>query len=424
MSPWTLLVAFSVVSPGAAEWEVPMTSPLAMHAAALDRELDGEPHRALLLLRGAQRLAPQESMIAFDLARIALESDSVTLDADVAPFLATEPDSRDARVLRAYILAHQGLRQAASEQLTALLVGTGELGEATRLRELIRQDATAAPTRLLSGSLRLGIEGDSNVTVVPDTPRRQEGLRQATQGSITLVPSRGPSELLANVTLRYAPHLNRREVLSEFDIGSVTALLRGRRSLGATLLTVQLSGNAIVIEKLDRPFMRDLFAELELRRPFDRAHVGLFARGGYRDFGAFNPEADPDDRDGARYSLGGLWDWSAGRLNLGLEGSFEGANTDGRQQREAGTELGAFGGWNALPWQLRMSVNHALRYFASSRLGNDARMDNRVTTSLSLHRVLSAHLGAFAAIMWVKNISSQGFGYDRALLQTGVVSQW
>ncbi len=420
IAPLALVCLFVV----AEEWEVPPDQPLVMHAAALDRELDGAIDAALELLRAAQQLAPAEPIIAFDLARVALENDSPRFDADVAPFLALVPESDDARLLRAYILTRQGLRQAAREQLASFSGSFADPTELLRLRDLVAGEGAAAPARLVAGSLRVGLEGDSNVTVVPDSPQREEGIRLAMQGQLAVVPLRAPTELTLQAVLRYGPHLGNREVLSTFDVASATALVRARRGLGATRLTAQLSGNEVVIDTFAQQFMRDLFGDLELRWSAGALELGLFGRGGYRDFSAFNLERDPDDRDGARYSAGALVDGSAGRWGFGAQASFEAAHTDGRRQRELGAELGLYGRWSTWPWQLRLTVNHALRVFGQSRDDGTMRVDNRLTSSLGCSRMVHQRLGVFAAVTWVRNFSTLALDYDRVLGQLGVVSQW
>jgi len=423
---WAFLLSAAALA--APEWDIPLDEPVVMHAAALDLELDGNIERALELLRAALELAPDEPMIAFDLARIAVEEDSDRFDDDVDAFMELEPDNDDARMLRAYILVRQGERQSAREQLNAMLTASPELGEATRLRDFVIHADAAAPTRWLAASLRVGVEADTNVTVVPDVATYEEGVRVATQANVTVVPVRVPTELTVSLALKYAPHLNNRDVLEHFDIISAVGLVRARQKLGSLVLTAQLSGNEVAIGPKPEQFMKDLFGDIELRYPMDALQIAVFGRGGYRDFSPgspelFNPEGEVYDRDGWRTSLGILGDWSRGKVTVGARASFEAAETDGRWQRERGAEVGLYMRWRPFPWRAQAGVNWALRNFPTTG-GQTTRMDNRFTSSLSCSRMLHDNLGTFGSVMWIKNLSSQGFDYDRVLAQVGVLAQW
>ncbi len=404
---------------------------MVMHAAALDHELDGEIERAFELLRAAIKLVPDDPMIAFDLARLALEQGSNQFDDDVESFMGIEPKNDDARVLRAHVLVRQGERLAAREQLDAMMVHSPDLGEATRLRDFLVQAGTQTPTHWYAANLQVGVETDTNVTVAPDALAGEEGVgvRLATQGGLTLVPVRGDTELTVNGVFKYAPHLNNREDFATFDVASAAALARLRRVLGPVILTAQVSGNEVTIDSFQTQFMRDLFGDFELRYPTNSVQLAVFGRGGYRDFasisdGAFNPEGDRDDRDGTRYSAGGSLDWQRGQLGVSSQISFEGASTDGKNQDEYGLELGVHLRWRPLPWQARLGVNYALRRFPESMSDGDSRMDNRFTASLHCSRVLHEHLAAFASVVWVKNLSNHEYDYNRLLMQLGVMAQW
>ena len=174
MLPTVLLCCLAVSAD--AEWEVPLDAPMVMHAAALDHELDGEIERAFELLRAAIKLVPDDPMIAFDLARLALEQGSNQFDDDVESFMGIEPKNDDARVLRAHVLVRQGERLAAREQLDAMMVHSPDLGEATRLRDFLVQAGTQTPTHWYAANLQVGVETDTNVTVAPDALAGEEGV--------------------------------------------------------------------------------------------------------------------------------------------------------------------------------------------------------------------------------------------------------
>jgi hypothetical protein len=80
--------------------------------------------------------------------------------------------------------------------------------------------------------------------------------------------------------------------------------------------------------------------------------------------------------------------------------------------------------WSSFPFQARLAVNHALRRFPQSERDGAARLDNRVTSSVGFNWMLHEHLGVFAAVVWVKNLSNQDYGYDRLLAQLGVMTPW
>ena len=97
-----------------------------LHAQGLALAQDNDRAAALEALRTAHQLAPQDRDIAFDLARVAVESKSPQLAADTLDFMNAPAETADAKVLRAYILAMtdtQAARQDASDPAVSLAGG-------------------------------------------------------------------------------------------------------------------------------------------------------------------------------------------------------------------------------------------------------------------------------------------------------------
>ncbi|MEZ4272780.1 MAG: hypothetical protein R3C68_15515 [Myxococcota bacterium] len=118
--------------------------------------------------RQAHSLDPKDETIAYDLARLSFENEQPTLSQDAAGFLAIEPTTPDAHLLRAYLLLRQGDKTHASTHIQHVLAIRPTDPEALQLHALVAP-ALSSATPLNNYSIRLATatQIDSNVTVLP-----------------------------------------------------------------------------------------------------------------------------------------------------------------------------------------------------------------------------------------------------------------
>lgn len=417
-------LTLAVTDAHAAAPEVP-TDPWVMHAEALLAEADGNAPHALELLRRAVAAAPEDELLRFELARLALAHPSAAKPTDGDAFLARTPATADAQLLRAYLLLERRDKEGALAAARGVLKERPNDGEALALTAALAEPLEEAqddvPT--FTGKVTLGAQYDSNVTVVPDelegaveaAPSKTPGTRAQLAAELSYRPVTGPTGFELTLAAQHGPHLTDRDALALYDASSVglDARLQVRKRVHVTL---DAGGSLTFLDSFAEVFMREATARLSLAVPRGTMRVGAFAGAAARDFAFGNPEdtaatPQPADRDGLRLDGGVQFDVTtkSGWLVLARVG-FQAEQTDGETQRERGPMAQAAVRYSREAFWAQLSGGYERREYTELD-----RLDQRIVPRLALGYAVTEAITLAGSYAYVRNDSATPYGYERQL---------
>lgn len=423
-------------------WADDPRHPLVLHAEALLLEIDGDSAGAMTLLRNALSTTGTEVEpdVAFTLARMALEHGSDRFATDVKAFMALPRSAdKDARLLRAYVAMQRGDQEAARQDLEGLPADS----EVSSLRRsLSPQTQTQAQDEdRITGYFRLGSQADSNVTVAPDVPTGEAGIQATTQGFLRVTPLHGPQRLDLELSLNYMPHLYNRDALGAYDVAAGSFATRFTHQGELTIFMAQVAGSEVFIDSFAQHFMQTLGVDLELLFKVGGMRLGIYGRSAYRDFLGPNPEGrrDPDDRDGTALEAGLVAAVVSPSFSCELRAAGDAELVEGRRQRERGARAVASISWRPADWSLQVRVAYHLRHYPRAKQPRDGvekvqldpedywpnrRWDHRFTPSLRVSYSVTEWLAASASYLFVYNLSTHPFDYQRHLGTLAMEARW
>ncbi len=418
-----LTPAAPAAPPPGEEWTVDPPDPLVLHAEALALRLDGKLDAAREAMRRALALSPQNELIAFDLAKMALSGVNETFDGDVAAFLAQTPTSTDAHLLRAHILLRRGGRAAAETDLNAALAQQSDNVEALRLQRALAPPAPASMASLWSFRVGTGAQVDSNVAVLPeDVPGPDAGVKGTFDGLLALKPTHRPLALDLALRLNLAAQVNDRDhkmIGPLADVGTATLSARARLATTSMAVTAELLGTQVMLDRFRESFLREGGAHLEVVAVLP-VELGLYASGAWRDFAFANREGQAADRDGSRLEGGIMVGGKLGPARLKARAGVQAELAEGRDQKEWGPQGALSMGVSAAAFSVDASVAYHLRdYFAAAA----TRREHRLTPGLRLAYDVSDHLGAYTSYTFMTSLSEQ-YPFTRHLGAAGVYAAW
>lgn len=395
-----------------------------LHADALEAELDGDVEQALRMLRTAHRLAPEDEMVAYDLARLAYETQSVSLIDDTDGFLRLQPTTPDSSLLRAYLWVERGDKKAALEQVNRVLALRPADTEAIGLRRLIAppKSATATGARF-AGRVRTAAEVDSNVTVTPeDQPTNLVGIRALVDGGLLYSIASQRWRADAGLFFSAGAHLRDRADLSLYDSGAAVGLLSGSYQLGAVLTRLDLSATEVLIDTFQAEFMREYRAGLETQYRLGAWSIGLYGAAGMRDFITGNAEGDDTDRDGLRVDAGALVQWKQSNLALIVRSGYLREGAEGSSQRQQGGRADVRVLFQRKPFLVVVGTTYEYRDFFLTE--SPRRTDHRIIPSAKIAFLITDALSIVGNYVFTRNQSQKAFRYQRHVGQLGVEARW
>jgi len=377
-----------------------------LHARALLSEDDGDKALALILLRQAHREDPSSELIAFDLARLALE-DRHPANEDLQPLLGMQLHFEASRRLKVYALLAAGRGNEASRALAAARFDAEEDAE---LRALLAEANTG---RRLALDARVGAERDSNVTLLPDSEGAQEaGTRLVLDSTLGWQPV---DILELGVVAQLARHVNDRDALEDYDYGIASAVASLGDTVGPLALTADLSGTIVTSSLVNEVFTSEGTARVDLQLDAIPLRPGIYARGGVRNYAAGNLEDEPFDRDAKLYGGGVVSDDRVGRWSYLARGGYIAERAQGLEQRQRGIEASAYGRGRVGDFELTAAVSFTRRWYDDATTG---RVDTRLSPSVDLAYDFSKHFGVAAGYAFTHNGSTaDNFRYARHIVR-------
>lgn len=394
-----------------------------LHAQALDQEFTGDGAAALSLMRRARAMDPEDENIAFDLARLALQHKSPTLMQDAAGFLRMQPSTADGQILRAYLLSINVNKDAVNAALAAALRLNPNHPEALLARTMLDGASATPQESALSGQLSMSTGVDTNVSLLPqDQASHLKGWRTDAGGSLRWTPLRGTWRIDLAASARGGMYPVQRTDLKLYDTASGATWGSFQYNGGALMVVLDTVGVVVFAGEQKQYFMRDGYAQLEVRAPLDKLSIGLYGAGGVRQFGYGNQTGKPLDRSGPHADAGLL-----------LEGAYESwtfvIRAGGLQERTAGIEQQVQGGkttlmvrWDHDAWAAAVALGYELRNYNRSTL---QRRDDRLQPSMRLAYALTDHVRVSASYLFMNNVSTlSAFAYRRHLAEFGTELTW
>ena len=425
-----------VEPPAEEEWEMSTYDPEVLQAEARLAEFDGQPDQALAFLRKAHAITPEDTTVTFDLARVSFESNSPQMAEDAAALLAMEREHAEPRLLASYILSRLGRREEAAIELHAAEELRAKAGEGTGLRQAV---AAATPPRtipLFGASLRLGVQADSNISVLPeDAPSHDQGFRGLVAGSVILRPGSAKSGVDIGGDFSLLPHLNDRARLDTYDVGSVRVSLSPYTRAGQWRIRGRAWGAMTLIDAFSTRFMQEAAASLTALRKVRRWTLGAYAQTGFRDFvGAGdteNPEGQDGDRDGLKVEAGFTSRGRLGRVSASFRLGYQSELAQGVAQREQGTVLSTSASIPlAKGFRLMAALQHVWRHYGEGREPSGVgaprrdRIEHRITPSLSMRYAVNKNMAFLASYAFTKNLSNSDFEYNRQMGTLAMEATW
>lgn len=411
---------------GAAEGSKP--DAVDLHTEAMEAELDGDPKKALVLLRQAFALDTSDPMISFDLVRLLMKAEDEKGAAELDAFLESDPASVDGVLLQAYIHIQRKEPQKARQRVALAVERYPESREAQKLNAQLQpkvrpgtaitaRSTETAPRKTksaLAARIRAGAEHDTNVLVLPDALTDGEGaIRTVVDGQLRYSPLK---YLTVSGGFNVGPHVTNTDAVSAYDSYSARASLRLSQRWDATDASVTLGGDTIFIGSGFQSFMNagTLAGEAGLRDGPMRLSFRLsttlrdFTAQGSIDDATPVPEGEEQgnvsgDRDGTRTeAILGL-SYGSRKAYAYLRWGYQGEHTDGVQQTENGM-LGTLGGTALLgPVTLGGGVRYELRNYVAKRLG---RRDSRLTGYGRVGFRVTEEIAVVAQTSYIENISA------------------
>ncbi|MEZ0311724.1 MAG: hypothetical protein ACAI38_08110 [Myxococcota bacterium] len=377
-----------------------------LHARALLDEDDGDKAAALMRLRQAQREDPASELIAFDLARLALEGEHPATE-DLQPLIDLPLRFEASRRLKVYALIAAGRGSDASRALDAARFDAEENAE---LRALLAQADTG---KRLALDARFGVERDTNVTLLPDS----EGARDAgTRLVLDTTLGWQPIDILeVGIVAQLARHLDDRDALEDYDYGIATAVASLGDTVGPVALNADVSGAIVTTSLMSNVFTTEAAARLDAQLDRVPLRPGVYARGGVRNYAAGNLEDVVFDRDAKLYGGGIVSDDRFGRWSYLARGGYVGELAQGAQQRQRGLEANAYGRGRFGDFELTAALAFTRRWYYDSTTG---RRDTRLSPSIDLSYAFAQHFGAAVGYSFTHNGSTaDNFRYARHIVR-------
>ncbi len=377
-----------------------------LHARALLSEDDGDKTKALALLRQAQHEDPSSELIAFDLARLALE-DAHPAAEDLQPLIDMPLHFEASRRLKVYALIAAGRGGDAARALDAARFDAEEGDE---LRALL---AEADASKRLALDAHFGAERDTNVTLLPDSEgARDAGTRLVLDSTLGWQPI---DMLEVGVVAQLARHLNDREALEDYDYGIASLVASVGDTVGPVALTADVSGTIVTTSLVSNVFTTEAMTRLDAQLDRVPLRPGIYARGGVRNYATGNLEDVIFDRDARIYGGGVVSDDRFGRWSYLVRSGYIAELADGAQQRQRGVEANAYGRSRFGDFELTAALAFTRRWYYDSTTG---RRDTRLSPSIDLAYAIAKHFGAAVGYAFTHNGSTaDNFRYDRHIVR-------
>ena len=391
-----------------------------LQAQASASELNGDPVHALELMRQAVQAAPSDINIAFDVARLSYARQDSNLPQDAAPFLRLTPETADQKLLRAYLLAPADTAGARS-QIDDVLRTTPNQSEALLMRDMLGRMVGQPGPSIVEARVMVGADADTNVALLPqDVPSQLQGTSIVADAALRVTPLRGTFQLDVVADVHADVYVNNRTNLKPYDVLSGTGWLSGIWAPGPATLTVDLVGTWVFAGEQSLYFMRDTYAQAELRKSANNFDFAIYALGGERDFGYGN-QAGNNDRSGQHYELGVLGELPLGPVVLGLRLGGLTEQTHGSQQRVAGGR-GILSARLAISrLMVALAMADELRDYYDSGYH---RFDQRLEPNIRVGLALSDTFRLMASYVYIDNLSLKTFAYVRQLAELGLEARW
>jgi tetratricopeptide (TPR) repeat protein len=403
------------------------------HAEGLIDEVDGRFKQARERLKEASDLQPQSMEFAFDLARFAWEHGLPSKDEDARRFLAMTPETSEQHLLRAYLLAGAKDKSEAKAAVERAIKLEPVNTEAQQLFQLITQPpgAVPPPRRNWAARARVGVEYDSNVTLIQDAPPSQQAApRLMLNGGVAWQPTMDNVRLSLGVDMGGGIHLaNRTRVdetgatvpnLSTYDFAQILPRFSVDALVGDNRLIGSLQMSQVFLGGFSMHFLQDYSAIAEYRRVIGASwQPGLYASVGYRDFttGPFN-QPGRTDRDGLHTNDGLGLHFVRRDVVAHVRAGFQMENAAGLDQRELGPEADLLLRFNVFHFSFGASIAYMGRFYRQS---STARVDQRVSTGFVATVVLTDYLFIDVDYRFVRNVSTVlPFDYMRHLTSLSV----
>lgn len=420
--------------------------PLILHAQSQLAEADGNDAQALTLLQEAITKDPTHPYIAFDLARISLNSNSPSLAEDSRPFLGLDLKDADSLLLRAYILEKLGQHSDAQDASSQALELDPQSNEARRLfsalekntpiswkpgelagQGTLEENAPEAPPPLYYMG-KVQSQFDSNVTLLPDTSgSRQSGYRMMVEGAAVYTPLRHRN-VQADITgfAQYAAHVNNRSNLARYDIGTAMLLANLEFKAAQLFTSIQAMSQLNCIDNLSAIFSNINGLRVESAIALDSdVRASVFVNGMYRNFVAHNKDDTSLDRDGPRAEAGTTLRIKFSHLTLGGHVAWQREQTSGRDLRENGLNARIYTDFHASIVDLQLAVFNESRFYQFSRnSSDDKRRDQQLAAEINARIAVHRHVNLTAGYSMLRNFSTSTFDYTRHLGQLGVETTW
>lgn len=414
--------------------------PVVLHARGLGLIYDGKPSAGLPMLRRAHTLAPDDELIAFDLARMARKHGGEPIDQRAV--LEVRPTTAATRLLQAYVLLDNDDTEGATARVEAALVDEPEYGEALELLSILRPEASSStpagleverrigkrePQRF-TGRLRLSGVIDSNVTVLPDEASQQQGYRMQVDAAAMVNLVRGDFSADVGAALQYGPHLNDRNTdeieLANFDVLAAVALITMEHTTSVLVWDFDATAREVFLNGVDKQFMQSFGAQMSARMLAGSTQFGLYGFGGYRDFIDLNIENEPSNRDGVYAGGGAVLRWKGGSgLSAEIRAGYQTELADGANQYERGPLARLTLHWRWHDVTTRLVAAYMMRDYVHPDATVD-RTDQRITPHLSVGYAITDWFGVRASYAMTRNISQDEFDYIRHLGKLGVEASW
>jgi hypothetical protein len=152
--------------------------------------------------------------------------------------------------------------------------------------------------------------------------------------------------------------------------------------------------------------------------------LGVYGRGGYRDFREGNDEDGDLDRDGAQLGGGLVLKWKGGGgWSADARAGYQAELAEGDVMKERGPEARLAVRWRWRQLGVRALLNYVMRDYPE-RAAVIERTDQRITPRLDVRYGINDWLGVRASWALTRNLSQDAYDYTRHLAQLGVEATW